>query len=209
MRKKSTLLRAAGSLVLVLSAAIPAAVAERSRHVASPTGHVARSAGILPSPGVSAVTAAEGAAAPRATARPASAAAATGPVRVEPNGGVAYLARPQVFTIWNTGTTAATFTLAATCQGAATSCAVSPGTVTIGPSASAQATVTFGIGGTGGVQLTATSSAGAASGYIDVQPLPSPYLSHPRRHLCLSVALHLHHQRLRAKLELSLPGAGP
>ncbi|HEX9937598.1 MAG TPA: hypothetical protein VGB15_10770, partial [Longimicrobium sp.] len=115
--------------------------------------------------------------------------AATGPLRIEPAGGIAYQARPQTFTIWNTGTTAATYTLAATCEGGAVSCAASAGSVTIGPSASAQVTVTFGIGGAGTVRLTATSPGATASGYINVQPLITGFRAYHARSHCVTVAL--------------------
>ncbi|HEU4559416.1 MAG TPA: RHS repeat-associated core domain-containing protein [Longimicrobium sp.] len=181
---KTSSLRAAGLLALVLAAAVPLAVTARTRTLLNPAAHA--SLREPPRPGVRPATSADPVSGP---ARQSATVAVTGYVRVEPNGGVAYQARPQVFTIWNTGTTTATFTLAATCQGAATSCAVSPGSVTIGPSASAQATVTFGIGGTGVVQLTATSSVGTASGYINVQPLTSGFRAYHVRSHCVTVAL--------------------
>jgi RHS repeat-associated protein len=124
--------------------------------------------------------------APVTAARPP---AVTGSVRVEPNGGTVYQARPQTFTIWNTGPATATYALAAACEGAAVSCSAGASSVTIAPSASAQVTVTYGIAGAGVVRLTATGPGGSESGWIDVKPLPNSYLSYPRRHLCVTVAL--------------------
>lgn len=168
-------------------AAVPLAVTARTRTL--PNAAARASLREPPRPGARTATSADPVSGPGAPARQPASVSVTGPVRVEPNGGVAYQARPQVFTIWNTGTSAATFTLAATCQGGATSCAVSPASVTIGPSASAQATVTFGIAANGVVQLTATSPAGTASGYINVQPLITGYRAYHVRSHCVTVAL--------------------
>ncbi|HET7464624.1 MAG TPA: hypothetical protein VFJ82_25505, partial [Longimicrobium sp.] len=186
--------RHALSLALLLATGVPLALAARTPQVR--TGFAA--AAHLPTQGAepadAAIEAAIASAAPARgavsrAARAGAPPAVTGSLRIEPAGGTAYLNRPQTFTIWNTGSTAATYTLAATCEGAAQGCAASASSVTIGPSASAQVTVTFTVGGTGVVRLTATSSAESASGWIDVQPLSSTYGSYHARGRCVTVAL--------------------
>ncbi|MDB4949030.1 MAG: hypothetical protein JWM27_1679 [Gemmatimonadetes bacterium] len=84
-------------------------------------------------------------------------------------------AASQVFTVTNTGTTSATYNLAASCTGTAIAsvCSV-PASVTVAPNASATATVSFTTSsavGSGRVRLLATSTADPAaadSGWVGV-----------------------------------------
>jgi RHS repeat-associated protein len=115
---------------------------------------------------------------------------------MEPAGGTAYVAngssgQVQSFTLWNGGTASATYTLTAVCEGSATGCTASAGSVTLAPLASAQVSVTYGATGTTGrVRLNAVRSGGSetAGGWVDVQVMTLP-VSFPMRNLCVTVAL--------------------
>ena len=115
---------------------------------------------------------------------------------MEPVGGTAYVVngssgQVQSFTLWNGGTASATYTLTAVCEGSATGCTASAGSVTLAPSQSAQVSVTYGAAGTTGrVRLNAVRSGGSetAGGWVDVQVMAQP-VSFPMRSLCVTVAL--------------------
>jgi len=120
-------------------------------------------------------------------------------ISVDPSGGTAYTslgrgAQTQVFTVWNAGTTAATYSLAAVCTGAASGCSASASSVTLAPSAGVQVTVTYTAlaAGTGTVQLAATQIGGSGrttTGTMDVVVENRVRLTYLSRGLCLTLSV--------------------